>query len=82
MGFNFTEILRKLRTEKGLSQQALADKMFVTRPTVSRWESGIRLPDAMMISRLAKVLDTNVDLLITAAEKDENPNVIMVATES
>ncbi|MGI6014480.1 MAG: response regulator [Oscillospiraceae bacterium] len=78
MGFYFTEILKKLRIEKGLSQQALADKVFVTRPTISRWESGIRLPDAMMISRLARVLDTNIDLLINAAERDESPNVIMV----
>ena len=74
----FSEALRKTRTEKGLSQQALADKMFVTRPTIARWESGIRLPDAVMISRLAKVLDTNIDLLITAAKRDESPNVIMV----
>ena len=74
----FSEALRKIRTEKGLSQQALADKMFVTRPTIARWESGIRLPDAVMISRLAKVLDTNIDLLITAAKRDESPNVIMV----
>ena len=74
----FSEALRKIRTEKGLSQQALADKMFVTRPTIARWESGIRLPDAVMISRLAKVLDTNINLLIIAAERDESPNVIMV----
>ena len=74
----FSEALRKIRTEKGLSQQALADKMFVTRPTIARWESGIRLPDAVMISRLAKVLDTNINLLITAAARDESPNVIMV----
>ena len=74
----FSEALRKIRTEKGLSQQALADKMFVTRPTIARWESGIRLPDAVMISRLAKVLDTNIDMLITAAKRDESPNVIMV----
>lgn len=52
--------------------------MFVTRPTIARWESGIRLPDAVMISRLAKVLDTNINLLIIAAERDESPNVIMV----
>ena len=75
----FSLTLRKLRTERALSQQALADKMFVTRPTVARWESGARLPDAIMIKRLAEVLGVEVELLLSsAAESDESPNVILV----
>ena len=79
MSHLFSETIKKLRTEKGLSQQTLADKMFVTRPTVARWESGIRLPDAVMISRLAEVLGVDVQFLLSAAaESDKFPNVIMV----
>ena len=79
MSYSFSETLKKLRTEKGLSQQSLADKMYVTRPTVNRWESGIRLPDAMMLARLAEVLGVDVNILISAAaQSDEHPNVIMV----
>ena len=75
----FSLTLRKLRTERALSQQALADKMFVTRPTVARWESGARLPDAIMIKRLAEVLGVEVELLLSsAAESEESPNVILV----
>lgn len=75
----FSETLKKLRTEKGLSQQALAGKMFVTRPTVARWESGSRLPDAVTITRLAEILGVDVNsLLSAAAENCDNPNVIMV----
>ena len=75
----FSETLKKLRTEKGLSQQSLADKMFVTRPTVNRWENGSRLPDAVMITRLAEVLGVDVNILLSAAaESDECPNVILV----
>ncbi|MBQ9680549.1 MAG: helix-turn-helix domain-containing protein [Ruminococcus sp.] len=75
----FSETLRKLRTEKGLSQQALADKMYVTRSTIARWETGYRLPDATMISRLSEVLGVDVNMLLSAASKsDEYPNVIMV----
>lgn len=75
----FSETLRKLRTEKEISQQTLADKVYVTRSTVARWESGIRLPDAVMISRLADVLGTDVNMLLSAAaQSDECPNVIMV----
>ncbi len=75
----FSEALSKLRTEKGLSRQELADKMYVTRTTVSRWENGTRLPDAIMITRLSEVLGTDVNVLLAAAsQSDECPNIIMV----
>lgn len=75
----FPKTLKNLRTKQGMSQQALADKMFVTRSTVARWESGTRLPDAVMITRLSEVLDVDVNrLLSAAAESEECPNVILV----
>ena len=75
----FSDTLKKLRTEKGISQQALAEKMYVTRSTVARWESGSRLPDAVMISRISEVLGADVNmLLLAAAQSDECPNIIMV----
>ena len=79
MSLFFSDTLRKLRTEKGLSQQELADKMYVTRSTVVRWETGSRLPDAAMISRLSEVLGADVNILLSAAaQSDECPNVVMV----
>ena len=78
MNPTFANTLKKLRTEKGLSQQALADKMFVTQSTVARWGSGTRLPDAVMTNRLATILGVDFSLLFTAAESDESPNVILV----
>lgn len=63
MGLLFSNTLRKLRIEKGLSQQELADKVYVTRSSVVRWETGIRLPDTAMISRLAKALGVDVHTL-------------------
>lgn len=79
MDQSFSRTLKKLRIKSGLSQQALADKMFVTRPTIARWESGTRLPDAMMIRRLAEILRVNVDYLLSdLSQSDECPNVIMV----
>ena len=75
----FSDMLKKLRTEKGISQQTLAEKMYVNRSTVTRWESGTRLPDAVMISRLAEVLGVEFNMLLSAAaESDECPDVIMV----
>ena len=79
MNMHFADTLKKLRMDKGLSQQALAEKMYVTNGTVSRWESGRRLPDAVTISRLSDVLDTDVNVLLNAAaQSDETPIVIMV----
>ena len=79
MNAKFSETLRKLREEKGLSQKQLGKQMFVNHSTIARWENGTRLPDAVMISRLAKCLgvDTNT-LFRLAAESEESPNVIMV----
>ena len=78
MNPTFANTLKKLRTEKGFSQQALADMMFVTQSTVARWENGTRLPDAVMTNRLATILGVDISLLFTAAESDESPNVILV----
>lgn len=73
------DTLKRLRTEKGMTQQELADKLFVTRPTVARWESGSRLPDTVMLSRLAEVLGADVHMLLyAAAQSDACPNVILV----
>lgn len=75
----FAETLKKLRTEKRLSQRELAERMYVTRTSVVRWENGSRLPDAAMILRLAEALDADINILFNAAaQSDESPNVIMV----
>lgn len=79
MSLLFAETLRKLRTEKGLSQRDLAERMFVARTTVNRWENGSRLPDAEMLSRLSGCLEVDVNTLLSAAmERGESPNVILV----
>ena len=75
----FADTLKKLRAERELSQRDLAKQMYVTRSTVARWENGSRLPDAVMMSRLADCLGVDVGTLLSvAAESDEAPNVIMV----
>ena len=73
--------IRTLRTKKGLSQQQLADLMFVTRKTISNWESGIRMPDVAMLSRLAKVLDAKPYELIDAITGPGSPPNIMIVED-
>ena len=75
----FAETLRRLRTERGISQSQLGKQLFVNHSTVARWESGSRLPNASMIPRLADALGVDAYTLFNlAARSDENPNVILV----
>ncbi|MBR1477281.1 MAG: response regulator [Lachnospiraceae bacterium] len=79
MTTRFSKILKMLRTERGISQIQLAEQLFVDRSTISRWESGNRIPDNMMIARLARLLDMDINFLLNAAaESDESPKVILV----
>lgn len=55
----------KRREEKGLTQQQLADKMYVSRQTVCRWENGSRCPDLITAKRLALELEVSMDELIS-----------------
>lgn len=79
MNTKFAETIRNLRIAKGLSQRELASIMYVTRSTIARWENGSRLPDAAMISRLARCLGVDINTLLSvAAQSDHVPNVILV----
>ena len=61
----FGENVRMLRQAKGLTQQSLADQLYVTRQAVSRWEGGSRYPDLMTAKKLAEALDSTMDALLS-----------------
>lgn len=82
MKMSFGETLRRLRIAKGLSQQQLAAKLYVDRSTIAHWEIDRRQPDAAMIARLARCLNVDAAVLMSAAEQsDVRPNVIMLDDE-
>lgn len=82
MELSFSEALRRLRIERGVSQQQLAELLFIDRSTVSKWESGDRMPDAAMIARLSGALRTDVAELLRLTERSgEKPRVILVDDE-
>ena len=60
----FKDNLKVLRTEKGLSQEALAERLHIVRQTISKWEKGLSVPDAEMLIHLADVLGTSVATLL------------------
>ena len=75
----FAKTLRRLREEKGLTQKDLGRMLFVNHSTIARWESGSRLPDGIMIPRIAQCLGADPKMLFQyAAQSEESPNVIIV----
>ena len=58
------ENISALRKTRGMSQQTLADSIFVTRQTISKWEKNLSVPDADALVRLADALDTTVQSLL------------------
>ncbi len=58
------EILLKLRTKKGLSQDELAEKIYVTRQAVSRWENGETTPNTETLKLLSKLFDVSINTLL------------------
>ena len=59
-----SENIKKLRKAKGFSQEELATKLNVVRQTVSKWETGLSVPDSEMLIRIAEELDTTVSALL------------------
>ena len=64
--------IRRLRTERHMPQGDLAEKLFVTRQTVSAWETGKAQPDLETLERIAVVLGVEVTELIYGAPQSPN----------
>jgi len=59
-------IIFELRTKKGLSQEELAEKLFVSRQAVSRWENGETTPNTETLKLLSKLFDVSINTLLGA----------------
>ncbi len=66
--------ISELRKKKGLTQQELGDKLFVTDKAVSKWERGLSLPDISILEKLADILDTDI-YNILQIQKKKNLNL-------
>lgn len=67
----FNENLKIIRKAKAYTQEELAIKIHVVRQTISKWEKGLSVPDADMLSKLADVLEINVSELLGSEIKEE-----------
>lgn len=71
------ENIRKLRKQRGLTQEAFAIRLNVVRQTVSKWEKGLSVPDAQTLQRIAEEFEIPVqELLGSQPDSEENQNSI------
>ena len=64
----FHEKLQELRKQKGLTQEELAEALYVSRAAVSKWESGRGYPSIDSLKALAKFFSVTVDMLLSGEE--------------
>ena len=56
--------IKRLRQQKGMTQEVLAEKLHIVRQTVSKWEKGLSVPDSEMLVTLAEVFEVPVSELL------------------
>lgn len=63
------DVIYSLRTKNGLSQDELAEKVFVTRQAVSRWENGDTVPNTETLKLLSRLFDVSINTLLGSPQK-------------
>lgn len=71
----FDENLRAFRKQKEFSQEYLAEKMNVSRQTISKWENGTAMPDLKKLTDLASLFDVSMDELLGTSAPDYKTSV-------
>ena len=74
------ENLKALRKQKGRSQEVMAQQLNVVRQTVSKWEQGLSVPDAQMLTNIAELFEVPVSSLL-GESIEENVNINEIAVQ-
>ena len=56
--------IKRLRQQKGMTQELLAERLHIVRQTVSKWEKGLSVPDSEMLVRIAEIFEVSVSELL------------------
>lgn len=67
---SFSEKILYLRTRNGMSQEVLADKLSVSRQAVSKWESGVTLPETDKLIAISDMFRVSLDYLLKESSKE------------
>ena len=73
--------LKTLRKNKGLSQEELSIKLHVVRQTISKWESGLSVPDAEMLMTISEIFETPVSEILGESIEEKEKNDLKVISE-
>ena len=79
---NFGERLYKLRNSKNLSQGDLADRLNVSRQTVSKWENGMCMPETEKLVQLSEIFKVSTDYILKGEEGTNEPIYIYLKEDS
>lgn len=72
---SFNENLTRFRKQAGMSQEDLAEKLQLTRQTISKWETGLSEPDLSTLEQLCKLLQVSPDELLLGKKKEDSAPV-------
>lgn len=75
------EKIYKLRKEKGITQEQLANALGVSAAAVSKWETGNTYPDITLLPSLARYFDTSIDELLSFTKEISNEDVLIIEQE-
>lgn len=76
----FQKRIKELRMQAGLSQKALAEKLFISQQSVGKWESGISKPSPETLPKLASLFNVTTDYLLGIAD-EPNQNMVVVFSD-
>ncbi|MGT2828967.1 helix-turn-helix domain-containing protein [Streptococcus hillyeri] len=68
----FAEQLKKLRQEKNISQEDLAQELFISRQAISKWENGAATPDLENLVKLSEILTVSLDELVKGEKRSSD----------
>ena len=71
MDFNLGSVIKRLRGEQGVTQEALAEYLGISYQAVSKWETGTTLPDITLLPKLAVFFGVRIDELFSISHEDE-----------
>ena len=75
------ERLYELRTKKNMSQGALAERLDVSRQTVSKWENNLSVPETEKILQLSEIFSVSTDYILKGEEREEKAEPVYVYVE-
>lgn len=71
----FKDRIKQIREENGLSQRQMAEKLYLTRSVISKWENGTRYPNYQEMDALRKMFDVSIDSLFSNDDVKQMPEV-------